>query len=69
MTMRTTVLSAPVAVALESMAACSPSRTTINEQSYEISEHVSAVVVDGDVASPHRIQLKTGIGAIRVMNP
>jgi hypothetical protein len=28
-----------------------------------------AVVVDGDVASPHRIQLKTGIGAIRVMNP
>jgi hypothetical protein len=50
MTMRRVAVSALVALTLVSAAACSAGRTTTDEQSYEISEQVTALVVSGQAA-------------------
>jgi hypothetical protein len=50
MMMRRVAVSAVMAVALGAMAACSAGRTTTDEQSYEISEQVTALTVDGKAA-------------------
>ena len=50
MIMRKVAVSAVMAVALGAMAACSAGRTTTDEQSYEISEQVTALTVDGKAA-------------------
>jgi hypothetical protein len=63
MTMRRVAVSALVAVMLGSMAACSAGRTTTDEQSYEISEQVSALVVDGQAAA---VTVETGDGPVTV---
>jgi hypothetical protein len=50
MIMRRVAVAAVTAVALGAMAACSAGQTTIDEQSYEISEQVTALVVEGQGA-------------------
>jgi Putative adhesin len=63
MTVRRVAVSALVAVVLGSLAACSAGRTTTDEQSYEISEQVSALVVDGRAAA---ITVEAGEGPVTV---
>jgi hypothetical protein len=64
MTVRRAAASAAVALALGSVAACSSDRpTTTDEQSYEISEQVSALVVDGQAAA---VTIETGEGPVTV---
>jgi hypothetical protein len=63
MTTRTAAVCAAVALALGSVAACSPGGTTTDEQSYEISEQVSALVVDGRAAA---VTIETGEGPVTV---
>jgi hypothetical protein len=63
MTMRRAANSAAVALALGSVAACSPGRTTTDEQSYEISEQISALVVEGRAAA---VTIEPGEGPVTV---
>jgi len=63
MTTRTAAVWAAMALALGSAAACSRGGTTTDDQSYEISEQVSALVVDGRAAA---VTIETGEGPVTV---
>jgi hypothetical protein len=63
MTRRTAAVLAAVAVALGSVPACAPGGTTTDEQSYQISEPVSALVIDGQAAA---VTIETGDGPVTV---
>ena len=63
MTMRRVAVSALAAVVLGSVAACSAGRTTTDAQSYEISEQVSALVVDAQAAA---VTVEAGEGPVTV---
>ena len=63
MSTRKAAVLAAMALALGSLAACTPGGTTTDEQSYEISEQVSALVVDGRAAA---VTIGTGDGPVTV---
>jgi hypothetical protein len=63
MTMRSAALTAAMAFVLGSVAACSLGGTTTDEQSYEISDKVNALVVAGQAAA---VTIETGEGPVTV---
>jgi len=63
MSTRTAAVCAAMALALGSVAACTPGATTTDEQSYQISEQINALVVDGRAAA---VTIDTGDGPVTV---